>query len=57
MIPKITEALDVRLKELNEQLIQFNDEIKLQKDEYLNQFTSDNTTIAELLKEICRKIG
>ena len=57
LIPKVTEALDIRLKEMKEQLLQIKEDMKLQHDANINQFTASTTTIAGMLSEIARKTG
>ena len=57
LIPKVTEALDVRLREMAEQLLQIKEDMKSQHDANINQFTTSTTTIAGMLSEIARKTG
>jgi hypothetical protein len=55
LIPKVTEALDVRLKEIKEQLIQVKEDINSQCSDRSIEFTKSVTLIAEMLKQIAQK--
>ncbi|WNE40198.1 MAG: Signal recognition particle receptor FtsY [Mycoplasmataceae bacterium] len=56
LVPKITEAIDVRLKELSEQLIQIKGEIELKGNQYVDSFNRGNTSIIGILTEIGKKV-
>ncbi|CAG8528545.1 2417_t:CDS:2 [Ambispora gerdemannii] len=56
LIPQITEALDVRLKEMNEQLIRVNEEMVSQKQNFFETFNHNTNLIANILGEIAKKI-
>ena len=56
LIPKITEAVDIRLKEIREQLIQIKEEINSKGNEYTSAFNIGNTSIIGMLEEIGKKI-
>jgi hypothetical protein len=49
--------LDTRLKELTKQFEYFNEDMRLQRQEYSREFNSNTTLIAGLLTEIAKKIG
>ncbi|MEG7978989.1 MAG: hypothetical protein NY202_03690 [Mollicutes bacterium UO1] len=48
--------MDVRLKEINEQLIQAKEELILQREEYIGTFDNKISELITNLQEICRKI-
>jgi len=54
LIPKITEALDVRLKELTEQLKLTNNELMEQKSEFTNVITHNTTRMSQILEQIAK---
>jgi hypothetical protein len=54
LIPKVTEALDVRLKEIKEQLIQIKEDMGRHHGENAGQFASSVTTIAGMIGEISK---
>jgi len=56
LIPTITEAIDVRLKEIKEQLTRVNEEMVSQKQEYIGSFKSQIDKISLLLKAIGEKV-
>jgi ATPase family associated with various cellular activities (AAA) len=56
LIPKITEALDVRLKEIREQLIQVNSQLSLQEQNFTGSFNNNVTRVTEILTEIAKRI-
>ena len=57
LIPKVTEALDVRLKEMKEQLIQTNEESRLQRQEFVGTFNNKISELITNLQQIGKKIG
>jgi len=57
LIPKITEALDVRLKEIKEQLIQVNSQLSLTEQNFTISFNENSTSITNMLSTIAKKIG
>jgi len=57
LIPKVTEVLDVRLKEMKEQLIQVNEEAKLQRQEFVGTFNNKISELITNLQQIGKKIG
>jgi len=56
VIPKITEAIDIRLKELNEQAKQIKEELELTREESIEAFNLKTDQIKGMLAEICNKI-
>jgi len=56
LIPKITEAVDVRLKEMTNQLKQINAQLSSQEKNFTGSFEMSTKTIADMLSTISRKI-
>jgi hypothetical protein len=55
-MPTITEAIDVRLKELTEQLTQTKEEMVMQRNQYVGEFNQNITKLSIILGEIAKKI-
>lgn len=56
LIPTITEVLDIRLKELTEQVTRVNEELNLQKQQYVGELNHNISKLQITLGEICKKI-
>ena len=56
LIPKITKALDVRLKEMKEQLLQINSQLSLTEQNFTTSFNESSTSIVNMLSIIAKKI-
>jgi ATPase family associated with various cellular activities (AAA) len=56
LIPKVTEAVDVRLREIREQLIQIDSRLNLQEQNFTGSFSSSTASIVNMLAEIAKKI-
>lgn len=57
LIPKVTEALDVRLKEIREQLMQVNAQLNLQEQNFSSSLDKNTSSIVNMLSVIASKTG
>lgn len=55
LMPKITEAIDNRISELNLRLVQITEEINHQTATFITTFNKNATDIANAVKEVARK--
>jgi hypothetical protein len=57
LIPKVTEAVDVRLKEISKTLIDINNNLVYQKEDCIHSFNDKIGEIKICLEEIGKKVG
>jgi len=56
LMPSITEAIDVRLKEINEQLQKINGDVSLRNSDFVSEINRNFLNLATILTDLAKKI-
>jgi len=56
LMPSITEAIDVRLKEINKQLQKINEDVSLRNSDFVSEINRNFLNLATILTDLAKKI-